>query len=287
MVYSVITNEEEKLISNVFPIIHIPKLVRHFKLSNPISHSESSYFREYWAFRNLENKGALAFTKPPESIAQHAKIEEVKRIKWQHGSKVEGILAEHLISELLAKSIDIHCRIKGLMREPKGHGYYFPLAFLPKNKMLFTGYLGKKNSVLVCGQRRFGDSIFRYHLAPCFRIRYDLFSGFIAQLLLRIHITDTMGNSLERRSIVARRKRIGRSWWNKEWLNRQLAVMSFLSNEQNEIIIGEDPDDQVVVKSIPLEGSVSRGINENILKTIGAQQGLMKSVEQSDGAEDM
>lgn len=205
---------------------------------------------------------------------------------WQEGETVEGILAKHIVSELLGKSLELHCRIRGLVRDPGGRGFYFPFGLLPKNTLVFEGYRGRQSRVLVFGSRTFGGRKYRYHLGPWFRVRHDPGSGFVAQLRLRVHLADERGGAFERRAAVARRKKIGSAWWNGQWLNRQLAVMSFLADGQREIRVGEDPESQVVLATSPASASVGRGIDEALLATIGIPPGLLLYKEDEEREED-
>lgn len=280
LVRSPITEEEEELVSNVFAFTAVPRVIRRFRFPCSVARGDAWALHERWAFRNLGGKGALAFTAPPPSIAQSLVIEETARGEWHEGETVEGILAEHLVSELLGKSLEVYFRARGLVRDPGWRGFYFPIGLLPRNRLLFEGYRGKRNRVLACGRRTLGGNKYRYHLCPWFRIRHDPGSGFVAQLRLRLYLTDDTGAALERRAAAVRRRKIGSGWWNGHWLNRQLAVMSFLSDGEREIRVGEDPESQVVLAGSAARGSVGRGIDEALLATIGAPLGLLAGVEE-------
>jgi len=287
LTHSAITEGEEELISNVFAFTSVPKTVRLFRFSGEVSRKQALALREGWAYRYLGSKGVIAFDRPPAPLSTRLSVEEVSEIEWREGETVEGVLAEHLVNELLRKSLELHCRARGLAREPEGRGFYFPFGLLPRNTILFRGYKGKPSRVFACGYRKFGGGNYRYHLCPWFRVRRAPDLGFTAQLRLRIHLADFRGTALEKRAAVARRKRIGSSWWNGQWLSRQLAVMSFLAEDQAEIRIGMDSGHHVVLGGYPAGALVSRGIDEILLSKIGAPPGLLiPSADQDrEGAE--
>jgi len=286
LVRSPITEGGEELVSNVFPFTSVPKALRHFRLLPELAREHAWPLQKTWAFRNLGGRGALAFTAPPAPLPKGLSAEETARTAWQEGETVEGVLAEHLVSELLAKSLELHCRMRGLLMDPGGRGFYFPFGLLPNNKLFFEGWGGMRSTVLVCGYRTFGGRKYRYHMGPWFRVRRDMGSGFVAQLRLRVHLADHHGTPLEKRAAVARRKKIGSAWWNGQWLSRQLAVMSFLTGEQAEVRVGQDPESQVVLGAWPMHRSVARGIDETLLETIGAPLGLLAPVADELGEEE-
>jgi hypothetical protein len=278
-------DREEDLISNLFAFTSVPKTLRHFQFPGEVSREQAWALHEGWAFRNLGGKGAIAFSEPPASFTTLLSLDEVRRIEWSEGERVEGILAEHLVSELLDKSLQVHCRARGLVRDPGGRGFYFPFGLLPKNTLLFEGYKGKPTRVLACGYRALGGRRYSYHLGPWFRVRHDPGSGFTVQLRLRLHLADYRGTALEKRAAGARRKKIGAAWWNGHWLNRQLAVMSFLTEGEAEIRIGKDLEHQVVLVGCPAHALVGRGIDEALLATIGAPPGLLIPFADEKGEE--
>jgi hypothetical protein len=286
LVRSPLTQGTEELLSNVFPFTSVPKILRHFRFSTEVPPWQAFALQRAWAFRSLGGAAALAFSAPPASSPQGVSIEETARTEWHEGETIEGVLAEHLVSELLGKSVELYARKRGLVPEPGGRGFYFPFGLLEGNQLHFEGFKGKRSDVLVCGYRTFGGRKYRYHLAPWFRIRHDIGSGFVAQLRLRLHLTDQHGRPLENRASLARRRKIGSALWNGEWLNRQIAVMSFLAVGQAEIRIGQDPESQVVLGARPMHGLVDRGIDESLLETVAAPLSVLTPVAEEQGEEE-
>jgi hypothetical protein len=275
LIRSPVTERDENLFSNIFPFTSIPKVIRSFRFSQELTWRELSDLHAKWAFHNKGGRDTVAFTPPPASLRNIFPIEEVAKKEWQEGSMIEGILAEHLVMELLSKSLEVHCRKRGLVGDPSRRGFYFPMGLLRRNTISFESYLGKRSWVLACGYRTFRGGKYRYHLCPWFHLRHELGSHFVAQLRIRVHLTDLRGVALEERSAVARRKNIGSAWWNAQWLSRQFAVMSFLMEGETEIKIGEDPESQVILDTRPIGGSLNRGIDEDLLTSMGAPLGLL------------
>ena len=123
----------------------------------------------------------------------------------------------------------------------------------------------------VSGERTFSGDITRYYLATTFYVRRDILPGFAAQIKLRLLLTDRSGSELPARTAFARRKKITKHWWNHQWHSRQMAVRSFLADGSGQIVIGEEPDEQVVLSSTTIQGTVGSAINEKFLNSLRRQ----------------
>lgn len=283
--HNVKTHDREDIVSNLFSFAVIPSSIRRFQFSRDIERGEAAEIHRAWAFRNLGGKEALALTSPPLNISNGPLIDEIAREEWQGGELINGILSEHLVGELLTKTLEVRCQARGLIREPNGRGFYFPMHLLPHNKLIFPSYSSSESWLKVCGYRSFRGTKYRYHLGPWFQVRHIEEGRFVAHLRLRLHLQDERGGALGHRAAVARRKSIGRAWWNREWLNRQFALMHFLSEGHEEIAVG-DTEGSVVLSARPLSGAVDQGIDEAFLDRIRVPEALLTSSDGTRYSED-
>ena len=90
--------------------------------------------------------------------------------------------------------------------------------------------------------------------------------GYVLRLTVVFHITDTNGQSLPARTVGSRRKHLGKTWWNSEWLNRHLAVLSFLANGEKPINLGGESSDPLQLSSQFVTLEAPFGINEAALE---------------------
>ena len=208
---------------------------------------------EIWAYRQIGDDTFLSFHKPPNDFPYEVQNAHL----WKNANEIGGIDTHDVVSELLRKNLNCHCRAKGLLWSHDRRWLYFPFGITSNNRVSFVDTHRKKNSIQVCGERKFftpgKSSRYRYYLAPTFRIMRHMFGeDFVVRLGLRIRITETLGMGIYGRSAQARRKHVSKDWWNYEWVSRYLALCSFLSNENDEIVIGKQEPYRLVFNAKPL-----------------------------------
>jgi hypothetical protein len=162
---------------------------------------------------------------------------------------------------------------------------YFPAGLLPNDKLVFSGYEHRPTWLLATGERTYrrrGEvERYRYHLSPRLRMRRDIAPDFVLQIAPGLYLTDLQGNELPARTRNSRRKQLCRSWWNHEWLNRHLAIVSFLADGKEAITFGEAPEEQTILAAKLNSGAVPIGIDETALEDWRAR--LSSSVPFDEG----
>lgn len=299
----VLSDEPEHLYSNCFAVESIPKAIYKFELKEDFFESEKQNFS--WAYRKLNDREVFSFHHPPGELLKEYKIKEIGGYSWQDVRQIEWmekgdrkwILTVNLVSELIRKSLIAKCHQKGLKFSPDTKLHYFPAGLLARNRLPVILPDGKRNPPLaVSGEKKFfkpqnQSEYYKYHLAPTFFIRTDLFQNFVALVRIRIHLSDQSGAALPNRKINSRRKHLCKSWWNDNWFKRILAVAQYLA-ENDQIIIGSIPKEQIVLSSRPLSFGASGGINETALEMTSYEREslfLMRGNEdedETDGAQE-
>ena len=127
--------------------------------------------------------------------------------------------------------------------------------------------MDKLTTVQVCGERTWRkindfSEKFLYHISPNFKIIIDSLDGYYIFLTLKLHITGISGESFTQKASQARSKKIRRSMWNHEWFNRYLAVIDFLSNGEDKIILGENSEEKIIISTNFLQGKVQISVVE-------------------------
>lgn len=166
--------------------------------------------------------------------------------------------------------MNLACYKQGLVAmDDKKDTIYFPKGLLQADKLKFTTYDGEKSWVKSCGERKRyvagALTKYRFHLSPKFKINKGEDGNYFASLRVSLFITDLTGAALSSKQSNFRRKSICKNWWNYEWLNRHLAILSFLANGSENIIIGEGEENQVVLSTKFMEVEAPFGIEETKL----------------------
>lgn len=229
-----------------------------------------------------------AFTLPPEGVlAEHAPGCSLYRAgspKWRELAKIDGTASTNLIRSLIRKCLMVRCISRGLQLSSDERYAYFPNELLENERLTFRSYTGRQTWVAVAGERKFGSGRFRYQLGLSFWVRYDVVSEsivpdhLVVETKIVLHISDPGLPALEGKALNARRKKIAKSWWNHEWLSRQIAVIQYLAEGGSDIVIGTLPEEQVHISASALSTEVTPSINDQALKAFSAKIDAMGAV---------
>lgn len=258
-----IKNEEEILYSNCLQLEKLPKHLRKYKFDKYIPTGEVVAMARSWAFYKKDGRSVYSFHEPGRFLQP---ITHVEDIEWREYPTIDGIDTRNVICNLIKKSLDVHLYSKGLQRElrtdergKKRNGrFYFPFRMLKKDQLHFTDYKGKKNYILACSTRntKRPDGTMRrymYHLAPNFIVRRNVIEDLLIIPRIQLYLTDEKGEPLLKRSYLSKRKVVCKFWYNHQWLIRILAIMQYLSDDKQKIVIGTNEDEQIIIDAKPMQ----------------------------------
>jgi TIR domain len=281
----VLTDQQELLVSNYLLVEHIPEYILVFECEKEISEEQLSSLSLNWAFRKIASKKFLAIHHPVSEITKESGCFWVDQKPWRDLPEIEGISSLNLISELMRKSLMVKAHEKGLLFCEKNNFLYFPEGMRKGNRVTFKRPDGIKSFVQVAGQRKYwrpnNPEIYKYFLAPVFRITRDFPDKFALQIRLRIRLTDIKGTPLEGRTIVSRRKHLCGMWFNDEWLNRLCAVCEFLSDGKK-IVIGGEQDESLIIDGVPICVIAPQGIDEAALGQLVKSRSQLEGLDEPD-----
>lgn len=261
----VLLDQEETLYSNCFSFERIPERVSVIEWTGHrpqrlLDHSPWAAWPHYEA----AEKRVIAFGAPPREIPRK-RYRIVAEKDWRTIDVIEGIPSRDIVSNLLKQAFRDTLLQRRLKRDPDTGLIYFPKGLFPKNKVKYQNRNGRKTWISVVGEKKFRGRLYRYHLAPDFQIRQDLDPDFVAQLKIRLFLTDLKGKPLAPVAAIPRRKHATSSWFNQQWLNRVWAMASFLARNRSEIVL-LDRSDPAILSATPISGKVSLSIAESELK---------------------
>ena len=259
----------ENVYINSIPFIKIPNTIKVYTTEISIDKKEETQWAFYKTTQNGE-KLAISFSPPPEKLNREYYTHFVKD-ESTGAEYINGIPSKNIISNLLLKSMQLACYNSGLKDIIINDRtiIYFSKGILDGDKIKFITYDGRKSRVNVYGERNRRingvPTKYRFYLAPKFKIYKEADGSYYASLRVGLHITDLNDLPLTPKQSNARRKSICKNWWNYQWLNRHLAVLSFLSHGAENIVIGDYPDSQVILSTKFIEKSAPFGIDETKL----------------------
>ncbi|HEX5545520.1 MAG TPA: toll/interleukin-1 receptor domain-containing protein, partial [Nitrospira sp.] len=262
----VLLEQEETLYSNCFSFERIPESLHIVDWTGASPLRLLDQFPEVWPRYDVADKRIVSFSKPPEHIPKKRyQIVEVR--KWREQNVIEGVPVLNLVSNLLKQALLGTLLERHLRRDPATGLIYFPKGSFPKNKIKYQNRKGRKAWIAVVGEKKFRGRPYRYHLAPDFQIRQDLGPEFVAQLKIRLFLTDLKNKPLPATVAIPRRKHASSGWFNQQWLNRVWAIASFLARNRTTItlLVREDP---IVLRATPISGPVGFSIAETELKEL-------------------
>ena len=275
----------EILQSNCLPFERIPAIVKRFQLSRSLSRIEEQELGDRWAYYKVDELRLLAFEQPPIRLPDKFIATHAGGTSWGDVDKIDGIRSTNIVSSLLKKSVIKKCIEKGLKLQRESGVLYFPAGLLKKDRIKYVGYRRRKTWLSVVTERQFPTGKIFYHLAFVFWVRQDVLDGFVVQIKIRLHLIDWAGKEIDAHVALRRRKKITKNWWNPHWLSRQIALRSFLSDGGDSIVIGDVPEEQVVLSVVPVQGEVPIAINEEFLKPLRLELRTMQ-VEELETEED-
>jgi hypothetical protein len=262
----VIENRKETLYTNCFAFERIPERLHLIKWQDEGPRPDLDRLPVVWPYYSFPGDRVVAFSPPPPEIP-HSCYTVAQEVLWRKVDIYEGVPSRDIVSNLLWQSVVFTLVRRGLSRDTEKGLFYFPRGLIRKNKIRYVGRRGRKTWVSVVGEKRFRGKPYRYCLAPDFRIRQDLGQDFVSQLKIRVFLTDIRGKRLDHPSTIARRKHLVSTWFNHHWLNRVLAIASYLGRSKSRIVL-LDGDDPVILFAAPISGEVNCAINEASLKSL-------------------
>ncbi len=267
----IISVSPEPVFTNCLVFTSIPAEILRFAVDPPLVWEERRPIAIDWPHYFVSPREVLAFQHPPSSVLQR-RASVGARIPWSEVPKISGIVPDDVVSSLLLKVVRHRATVRGLHQsfEQRRLFYYFPSGLCESDKVFFPVPDGGKTWITVTGERGFWrrgvSQKYRYHLGLSFRVRRDVLPGYILQITPVLRITDPGGQPLPSRTVASRRKRLARDWWNHEWLNRHLAVVSFLAGGEDPMILGGENQDPLQLSARLVRLDAPFGINEAALE---------------------
>ncbi|MEZ5548075.1 MAG: hypothetical protein R3E74_09915 [Pseudomonadales bacterium] len=268
-----LTKPEKQLVhTNVFPV-SIPKSLLICELSRNLDDLDIQSLRNRWAFVKASDKTLLAFDHPPPEVPV-VKGQRLAEFAWDSYYEREGVKTVNAIKQLIRRTAEIACARRGLIFCPDRQVFYFPMLDDKPVALPLTFIDGVKTRVSMTGERQWGygdrATTIRYQLGPKFKVTIDEQKNWWITTRVYVRVTDDKGVPFEDRRIGPRRKKVTRSWWNRQWSARTLEIMQALrTNEGDEYIEVGAGKRKVCISVFPLSWECPIAIDVEAVDKIG------------------
>jgi len=274
---NLLSRRPERLFSNIVELLEVPPTVLRVRSAR----ENALEWPADWP-RVVEGLDSWVMEVPDFGEADVVKVPYA----WKDLGGHEGTVTRRHLSNLLRLYVLRRARGRGLLLREDGSAY-FPFGLLEKNQVRFVGYRGKPTYRIVAAERSFGlgnDRRVNFWALLNFQPRIDLRSILghpSIKLTLQLFLTHPAGGPLDDRQAHSYRRRICRHWYNEDWLDRVLAVVSFLAEGEQAINLAAGPTARIVMAGRPFEVEAPYGINEAALTSDGVED-LNQLVDDQD-----
>jgi hypothetical protein len=169
---NVLVNQPETLGASLFPVTTIPTHLKRWDCKQSFAQDDVAEARLDWAFRKVAANRFICFCEPPAGLLAKFGMSFAGRANWNDVVTMDGIRTRDIVKELLRRSLDVACALKGLIYCADREFFYFPQKLVHRELLPVQPLVGKPRRVGVVGERKFGagqnKSRYRYHLAPTF-----------------------------------------------------------------------------------------------------------------------
>jgi hypothetical protein len=230
----------------------------------------------------------LSFEDPPAAVPR-TDGERLIKYRWKQRHDRYGKRSVDVVKELVRRSMEVACVRAGLQWCEHRHIFYFPHFDKPLRNVSFTHVDGRNTHVAVTGLQSYGSGDravpFRYQLSPGFRVGFDEDGTCWLTLRIYVRVTEENGTPYDGKAIGRRRKKVGKSWWNKEWFARTVGVIQALSEDKARIVVGSG-NRRVTIFCAPMKWECPVAIDYHAVERVGDFQEEMAQLRYRDDEEE-
>lgn len=259
----------ETLWSNLVPIKRHPK--RMYRYEHEVAMTASSALQASAAWPHFRENASVcwSFQSPPaDLVAQYKFALRGTCDDWRSASGPD-VNFYNVGKKVINATLFHGLLAAGLRHDADNHYVYVP------NEKQFAGRLSFRTPtgsswIKAVGLRSFwttkGRDSVRYHLSPSLGAWLDFAGRDFVCVRIRLYLTQLDGAAIKSSLMQSRRKVICKSWWNHEWLCRMLATLQIIGGSSDEICIGSNADEQLILDRFPMGLSADRTLLESRLK---------------------
>ncbi len=257
-----VVNEPETLFSNVFKVARYPERLIRFRTEFQFTADKA--LSQGWPVYLINNAESVSFWPPPDEFASKYKITEVGKESCL-AEKMDGVQTYNILSALLRCAVYAMALRKGFTLDDKKN-LVFPKCNDAK-RFPFKCFDGKATWFTPWGYCHHNGVRLDYALS--FRpsvITIDREFHVIISLHISTYYGD--GRPVEPTKRLSVRKAISKAWWNHQWYVKYSGVLAFLSDNSDEMSLGTNDEDKVVVLAKPITGMSPVSLVDDVITKI-------------------
>jgi len=238
----VVVDEPETLFTNWFPFESVPAVIKRFTCEPSDAEKVAGALKTRWPYRQVKNS-FLSLVKPPDGKEESRLLRADGGACWANVREIDGVKSEDVLLELLSKTLLAKSLSLGLLQAGPTNVVYFPRDLVVGGKLRFappTEVSTRKTHVRLWGRRRSGATHFMHHLGFELKARRGVGKSLVAQIRLRIQVSDDQGNAVSPSLTFRRGAAVRRGWFNHQQLMRQHAIMEFLSGGMDRVSLSDE-----------------------------------------------
>lgn len=267
--------EPQDVYANVFHV-QVPKSLIISEPTRVLDDLDQQELRKSWAFVIAREDMIVSFDYPPKDapVRKQKRFAEFAWDSYRSKGYKAGVRTDSIIKQLIRQSLEIACHRRGLPYCPDRHVFHFSDEEDVKERIKFTHVDGERSHVTMVGERQWGygdrATRFRYQLGPRFKVTIDVDDVCWVTTRIYVRVTEMDGTPFEDKKIGPRRKKVTKSWWNKQWFIRTIAMMQALREdpESDTIDIGAGKR-KISVNVAPLHWKCPVAIDVEAVDKIG------------------
>lgn len=252
----------ERLLTNLLPIESLPAHINFYEFNGPNTEIKASMDRTgipYAQFARLiisfADADELQARLPEQySLVLDKRIELTKFLGGPKGRETapEKREARNILSNLIRRHVERFLLAKGLKQfnASRGAAFYFPLDLIEHGEVRYARPDGRKTWKGVIGR----SNKYRVNWHLSMMVNIDLGPpGFVRFKPYICFSEDGKAPIDDPKRTTALRRRICKTWWNRQWRQLQQAFIAFLSGGAGELVVPLDGTEQLKLSGSLLE----------------------------------
>jgi hypothetical protein len=233
-----VSDVAEPVHANIIRVKSFPAALRVFQAADSMGTREREALERAWTFYEISRDAIVALIPPPPEFSDAIRPTH-EQLLWAEPGTFHNVHVRDIAGRLILKALSRRLLHAGCLKHPHPRfreTYYLPENFAVDGQLAFTGFDGKKNHLPIRSKITFRRSsgvaeVNFHHFAVRLQLARGLDKDFHVQLTPTLVFFDENGQPIpDDKSLLARLRRVTKTWDNEQWLNRLVAAAQILNS---------------------------------------------------------